>query len=142
MCGWRIPTLLIQVLVRRRKRHRRRTREQENVCVHVCVCVRERESERERGRGARKHVHGAGGGPREAQVYGVFRCMISSLDLIDGRGPGFPRPKNLGLFLDGRGPGFPRLWQGGQSGVYRRRTALNCALIARPAPPHVSAPPP
>jgi len=44
-------------------------------------------------------VHGAGGAPRQAQVYGVFRCMISSLDLIDGRGPGFPRPKNLGLFF-------------------------------------------
>ena len=45
-------------------------------------------------------VHGAGGGPRQAQVYGVLRCMISSLDLIDGRGPGFPRPaKNFGPFF-------------------------------------------
>jgi hypothetical protein len=47
-------------------------------------------------------VHGAGGSPRQAQVYGVFRCMISSLDLIDGRGPGFSRPraaKFLGLFF-------------------------------------------
>ena len=36
------------------------------------------------------------------KVYGVLRCMISSLDLIDGRGPGFPgrgRRKNLGLFF-------------------------------------------
>ena len=33
-------------------------------------------------------VHGAGGALRQAQVYGVLRCMISSLDLIDGRGLG------------------------------------------------------
>ena len=54
--------------------------------------------------GGRQGVHGAGGAPRQAQVLGVFRCMvcegemISSLDLIDGRGPGCPRPPAAKIF--------------------------------------------
>ena len=35
--------------------------------------------------------------------HGKRRCWISSLDLIDGRGPGFPRPAEAKKF----GPFFP-----------------------------------
>jgi len=33
-----------------------------------------------------------------AAPHGKPRCMISSLDLIDGRGPGFPRPRAAKIF--------------------------------------------
>ena len=32
------------------------------------------------------------------KVLSVRRCLISSLDLIDGRGPGFPRPREAKNF--------------------------------------------
>ena len=38
-----------------------------------------------------------------AAPHGKPRCMISSLDLIDGRGPGFPRPREAKKI----GPCFP-----------------------------------
>ena len=42
------------------------------------------------------HVHGAGGAPRQAQVYGVWRCMVSEGVWYDIKkfGPFFP-PQNI-----------------------------------------------
>ena len=48
--------------------------------------------------------------------------MISSLDLIDGRGPGFPRPRGAKIF----GPFFPHVYD-----IHRGFEAIEYSQVAK-----------